>query len=195
MSNCKIYQDYDKRAVFGKDKVVHAAKTLKYRGRSNLTSNGWANIDPIKKEGIITACGKTDVEWNYDSGTYESFITNLKEIEHDATITCKHCQMALGIRDNRLDEYRYVLIEKESGYYFRKRNYADDWVQNVFNATLYKTKSAAKNGGKITEFFNDSHEKISMKKYFKLPKAVRFSVSRFNCDKYEVKRVKLVLID
>ena len=184
---CIMAKEFPKRAKTASGKVVHAAREYISRAHSayKFTAGSKELIDFPERILLYAACGQTSSE-------------NLKEIANTEPITCKSCMKAMDMHEKASFNVRHVLVEKESGYFYRKAGYRKNWVKNFADATLYKVRAAAENNGIITEFFSDDGNKISHEEFYEVSyqerRAKGFNTKRrFVDEKYELKEVHLTL--
>lgn len=195
---CAIYNaDWPLRArsegrpdSMGKPKVVHAAKVRIHKEYTRFGRNLPAETVP-QKEVIQVACSSS--RYHYDSsGTLLLPMWHL--LENNETITCKNCMKIIGMKPIRDDgNLRFVLMEKESGYFFKKDG---KWQEDVGNASLYINKHSAEGHGNRRIYTGPSGKEIFYEEYRALNMEERGCCRvrwEFDHEKYEIKTVRITV--
>lgn len=204
MAYCRLYEEFPARIKLSTAGKVHAAKL----GKNNIPQqHGWREGDSvIIPAGLeiknYTACGKSgiiskeskDVIDGIYSGTcahnrysrYKIYTTaDTKEI------TCEACKKAIGISES--DEIKlYVLIEKESGYYYS----GSRWKKDVHGAQFFKRKVDAESRGSNPRLFDNNGIDVTdeIREKFKDP-AIRFSEHMYARKNYQKVTLRYVFDD
>jgi hypothetical protein len=113
---CRFNQkDHPFRMAADGSRIVHAATSCSGRGR------------------YITACGH-----------WPEIYYGWRRLDKSTQITCKNCQRALGFDSKEATPKRYVIYDGNTRlFYKRKKEGASDWVQEIYEATRWKSKEGA----------------------------------------------------
>ena len=187
--------DFDKRVQIGSGRVVHAGR-MKRVYTQTYYRNG--EVEKVFPEGeiLVTACAGP-----INRKLRES-VELMKELSGKPMITCKNCMKAIGIPveiDRAGNAIRYALMEKESGYFFKKTGWRSSWTPEVTEATLYMLESGAAANGSI--FFYEhksSGERLTPQEYRKLDSSLKTCYTgkkAFNSERYVVRKVRVELIE
>ncbi len=194
MTYCEPQYDWTKRVQTYEKGVVHTARNIhikkhyKWQWDTSLQRNVKGALIPAR-DVPITACGRGGFDDNM-----------LFEIANTTTITCKDCMSALGMsKTNKASNKRYVLMEKESGYFYKKGGWSSNrWQEDVMDATLYKIKKIAESHGNINRYERDG-KKLTSKEYWNLgskeERRKYKQLKSFNSSKYEIKTLEIKLLD
>jgi hypothetical protein len=192
---CRKQEDYPKRIRIGGGKAVHAAKVvhrpeqIKYKP-GYYGSNGSDYVDKIipAHDELLPACEM------YTGHPYT-------ELPNTETTTCKFCMRNMGISYKDPKELRnYVLVEKESGYFYKKDGYGGHWVESISEATIYKNIVSVKYAGNVTVYSDRDGNTMSYVDYSRCSKAEKFSKRwsighRFDSERLEVRSVRIIVED
>ena len=191
---CLINKDFPFRVKFPSGNVVHAAykRVVKpYRTtRYDSFAGGRTTVEIPEHEGVFLACKYSEVP-----------AKNI--VENTETITCQHCQRALGFLDDDADGVAFVLMKLETDEFFR-HNANCNWVGEVAFATLYKKEGDARQRGFLERYYNIvTGERIPYREYWQRTRdmdrdEVRQTYKRvheFAEDLYKVRRVKVTLVE
>lgn len=181
MPYCKLYEEYPDRIKLSTTGKIHAAKLGKHgweRDESviiptgmdiiNSTACGKCNIISKESKDIIDDIYSTTVKRN----PYKDH--NIYTIADTKEITCEACKRAIGIKE---DETKlYVLIEKESGYYYSNSK----WKKDIYNARFFKRKADIESCGSSPRLFDNNGVDVTdeIRAKFNNP-AIHFSVHRY----------------
>lgn len=167
---CKPYRDYPERAKVSKSGVVHAAfMTTQVRDSKEV---------PF----VRLAC-------SYD------LLDMDKLVEKGTSITCKNCMRELGITDGKVYSTRYLLQRLDTDDFYRKTRVWGDWVRDMPNATLYKTRGVAETYGKRVFYYDNSGREITHQEATELHKqGITFKREhKFDDKSYRIVEVELVI--
>lgn len=183
-------KDYPFRVKMPGSKVVHAATSRKegpdYRYMWDQDTGEYVKVKVKNRRTVYEApCGCVDA--------YECKVVSSTE-----AITCKRCLKTISTEEEfSKDDYRYILQEKESGYFFRKSGWQKEWVVDFRRATLYKSHHAAEGNGRREVYKHVGNGKeITVDEYRALPtdrKKFFGYASPIDKKKYVVRKVRLVL--
>lgn len=114
---CKLnHGDHPYRVKSKGSRIVHAARDKSKRG-----------------EHAHTACGL----W---AETFHRWVI----LEDRPPITCKTCMRALGITKEPETDIRYIIYDGATRMYFRRTHYSGKWVENIYEATRWRSRFTAK---------------------------------------------------
>lgn len=162
MAYCTKELDHPLRAQFGFGLAVHAAHMQKVGGhhRSFLDDNGKRISErvPVTDE-VRIACS-----WRKKTSK-----KNL--VSNNTTITCKQCSKRLGMVELESSPKRFVVVDNETGEYYKHARHSCNWVKDILDSTLYKVKSAAERHTERTYFEDAEGNQLTYKEYGERRKA------------------------
>ena len=195
--------DFDKRVTIGNGKVVHAARDFHVRPRVmrsyvTIYGDGPPTPDVVAPamDVLATACSSAS---EFKHRERMVLLENIVEVPHNSEITCKHCLRELGMNEKSRTPLRFVLVEKESGYFFKKQSWRTSWVRELTEATLYAVEGVARSYGEKAFYEHRSSKKrISYTEYRQLDSSSKQEYvlkKEFNDKLFEVKKVKMEIVD
>ena len=146
MTFCTKELDYPLRAQFGFGLAVHAARMQEvgghHRGFRDASGKLQSERVPVTEE-VRIACS-----WRKKASKGDL-------VPNNTTITCKQCSKKLGMVELESSPKRFVVVDNETGEYYKHARHSCNWVKDILDATLYKVKSPAE---RHTEraFFEDA---------------------------------------
>jgi len=161
---CILKQDHPLRVQFGPGLVVHAARQDMYGGfyRYRYTSS---ESELVPKRKIVCIPCKN----RYSLKEQGLFADNYL-VPNTTPITCKLCLKRLGMSEEKASPVRYVIIDNETGEYYKHARYSCSWVQDMLDATLYKMRHPAEQHTKRRFWEDCEGNEISRDEYQKLVK-------------------------
>lgn len=185
-------KEYDMRAQLTSGGVVHAA----YKHTIGpYTTYSWGNREGTKvpqQEGVFLACRRRMLR-------IEDSLSEKDILPKNTAVTCKNCLKVMGITAEEPTPTRYIVIDTKTGMYFKKtRNFCSDpWVDDVLDATIYKSQSAAVHQTKRVFYYDADGNEMPYKEYNKMGFKERqergWYTKYLPHPRYEVKEVKITI--
>jgi hypothetical protein len=154
-------KDYDLRVRYHDGGVVHAAykHTIgPYKTWRGLGSGGME--EKPAREVVAIACKR--VGFSNPGVNEEHLVSNKNEI------TCKNCLRVMGVITPKTTSARYVVVDTKTGMYLKRgRGFCKDpWVEDVLDATIYRSKPAAIHQTKRYRYFDGNDNEMTHKEFY-----------------------------
>ena len=153
-------KDYDLRVQYHDGGVVHAAYKHTIPKHTTWMGLGRKGIEVPAHETVAIACKRPDFS---NDGVNEAHLVPSKN-----EITCKNCLRVMGIIKPKPTPVRYVILNTETGEYLkRERGFCKSpWVENIFDATLYKSRPAAVEQTKRYRYYDAEGKEMTHEEYY-----------------------------
>jgi len=158
---CKTGKDYDLRVRYSENGVVHAAykHTIgPFKTWRGLESGGME--EKPAREVVAIACKRIGFS---NPGVNEEHL-----VPSTHKITCKNCLRVMGVIKPKPTPVRYVVMDSKTGEYLkRERGFCKNpWVENIFDATLYKSRPAAIEQTKRYRYYDADGRELTHKEFY-----------------------------
>lgn len=153
-------KDYDLRVQYKEGGVVHAAYKHTVPKHSTWTGLDRRSIEVPAREVVAIACKRV--------GFSNPGVNEVHLVPSNNKITCKNCLRVMGIIKAETTPARYVVVDtKTSMFLKRARGFCKDpWVEDILDATIYKSRPAAVNQTKLHRYYDVNGKELTHKEYY-----------------------------
>lgn len=159
MTICILKTDHPIRVQFGHGLVIHAAREQKCGGFNRYVYDNDSRLTKVEyvppTTRIYVACSYCKVE--------ERHI-----VANNSAITCKQCSKRLGLDKVKASPERYVVVNTETGEFYKNSRHCSNWIDDILDATLYKVKGVAEKLTTQRYYVNGDGNEVTFSEYLKL---------------------------